>query len=257
MKRAAIGIAVLLLFGAARLPFEIHLSRLQQAAGFRTTNLNLSLREQVGQMGFVAALSGFRSLVAAVLWIEAHSAWQKVEWGRMAGLFQTVTTLQPKSILYWDISAWHMAWNASIAALEDKSQPSKVLRERAERQYWDRGKKFYEDGLRSNPDSADLWEKLAILERDKYEDHAAAAEAFATAASKPGARAYVRRMGAYELAQIPGKERKAYDELRAIYDEGPAQRVPRVITDLKKLEEKLGIPADQRIKDTAARQPAP
>ncbi|MDD5200486.1 MAG: hypothetical protein PHC88_11875 [Terrimicrobiaceae bacterium] len=249
MKRAAAAIGLLLLFGAARLPYEIHLTRLQRAAGFRTASLDLPLREKVGQMGFVAALSGFRSLVAAVLWIEANNAWQNVEWGRMAGLFQTVTTLQPKSILYWDMSAWHMAWNASIAAFEDKSQPSEVLRRRAERQYWEVGKKFYEDGLRSNPDSANLWEKLAILERDKFDDHSSAATAFATAAGKPGARPYLRRMTAYEVAQIPGREREAYDTLKALYDEGPGQRVPRVITLLKELEEKLGIPADQRIKE--------
>ncbi len=252
MKRAALGIALLLLFGAARLPLETHLTQLQRAAGFHTTNLDLPLRAQVGQMGFVAALSGFRSLVAAYLWIEAHNAWQKVEWGRMAGLFGTVTTLQPKSHLYWDMAAWHMAWNASIYALEDKSQPSEVLRRRAARQYWELGKKFYEDGLRSNPDNADLWEKLAILERDKFEDHAAAARAFSIAATKPGARAYVPRMAAYELAKVPGQERAAYQQLRAIYDQGPGQRLPRVITDLKKLEEKLGIPAEQRIKETTA-----
>jgi hypothetical protein len=253
MKRAALGVTLLLLFGVARLPLEIHLSRLQQAAGFRTTNLNLPLRQQVGQMGFVAALSGFRSLLAAILWIDAHNAWQKVEWGRMASLLQTVTTLQPKSALYWDLSAWHMAWNASLYALENKqAQPSELLRQREQRRYFELGKKFYEDGLRANPDNADLWEKLAILERDKFEDHAAAAKAFLTAATKPGARAYVPRMAAYELAQVPGEERSAYDRLRALFDEGTAQRTPRLLTDIRRLEEKLGIPADQRIKESPA-----
>ena len=250
MKTVAIAIALLLLFGAARLPYEIHLSKVQQAAGFRTTNLNLPLREQVGQMGFVAALSGFRSLVAAFLWIEAHNAWMKVEWGRMAALLDTVTTLQPKSVLYWDMSAWHMAWNAAIAAFQDPAQPSEVLRRRAQRQYWELGKKFYDDGLKANPDSAQLWERLGILDRDKFEDHAAAAQAFLTSATKPGARPYVRRMAAYELAKIPGREQEAYDLLKKLYDEGPDERKPALILALKQLEEKLGVPADQRIKET-------
>jgi hypothetical protein len=251
MKRVVIGLAALLAFGAARLPLEIHLDRLQRATGFRATSLDLPLREQVGQMGFVAALSGFRSLVAAVLWIEAHSAWEKVEWGRMAGLLSTVTTLQPKSILYWDMSGWHMAYNASQAALDDKKrQPSAILRQRAQQQYFDLGKKFYLDGLRSNPDSGALWENFAILERDKFQDHAAAAHAFAEAATKPDARPYERRFAAYELAQIPGREREAYEKLKALYDEGPTQRYPSLIHDIKVLEEKLGIPADQRIMDS-------
>ena len=42
--------------------------------------LNLDLREQVGQLGFVAALSGFRSVVADFLFIQAHVAWERTEW---------------------------------------------------------------------------------------------------------------------------------------------------------------------------------
>lgn len=252
MKRAVIAIVALLIFGGARLPLEIHLSREQVTAGFHGTELGLPLRQQIGQMGFVAALSGFRSLVAAVLWIEAHSAWENVEWGRMAGLFQTVTTLQPKSTLYWDVSGWHMAWNASVSALENKKkQPSAALREREARNYYELGRKFYEDGLRSNPDSGELWQKLAILERDKFQDHAAAAEAFLTAARKPDARPYYRRMAAYEMAKVPGREREAYDLMKELYREGESQHLPTLIKGLKALEEKLGVPPDQRIKGGA------
>lgn len=250
MKRAIIAVVILLLFGGARLPLETHLSREQVAAGFHGTELGLPLRQQIGQMGFVAALSGFRSLVAAVLWIEAHSAWENVEWGRMAGLFQTVTTLQPKSTLYWDMSAWQMAWNASYAALENKKkQPSAALREREARQYYELGKKFYEDGIKSNPDSGELWQKLAILERDKFQNHAASAQAFLTAAEKPDARPYYRRMAAYEMAKVPGREREAYDLMKELYREGKDQHLPTLIKGLKTLEEKLGVPADQRIKE--------
>jgi hypothetical protein len=252
MKRAAIAIAALLLFGAARLPYELHLLKLQQEAGFRTVSLNTPLRDQIGQMAFLASLSGFRSLVATILWIEAHEAWQDIEWGRMAGLFDTVTTLQPRVPLYWDMSAWHMAWNASQAAIEDEAEPSEALRRLAQQQYWDRGKKYYEDGLRSNPDSALLWEGLGRLYLQKYQDHAAAAAAYATGATKPDARHYLRRVAAYELAKVPGKEREAYQKLKALYDKGPTERMPTVISTLKELEEKLGIPADQRIKEERA-----
>ncbi len=252
MKRAVIAVVLLLLFGAARLPYEIHLQKLQHQAGFNSTSLDLPLRQQLGQMSFVAALSGFRSLVAAILYIDAYDTWQKLEWGRLAGLLQTVTTLQPKSIVYWDMAAWHMAWNASIAALENKAQPSKILREREQRKYWELGKKFYEDGLRNNPDSAELWKNLAVLERDKFEDHAAAAKAFETSSTKPNAYPYVRRFAVYELAKIPGREHEAYDRLKALYAEGRSERSPTLIHLLKQLEEKLGIPADQRIKETNA-----
>ena len=99
MRPAVTWVAVagaILLFGLVRLPIERSLAASHQTAHLRTTKLDLGLREQIGQLSFVAALSGFRSLVAAFLWIEAHTAWEQTAWGRMAGLFESVTTLQPR-----------------------------------------------------------------------------------------------------------------------------------------------------------------
>ena len=83
MKPRLIAIAILLAFGVVRMRFEQQLSDEHRAAFFHGAQLNLDLRQQLGQMGFLAALSGFRAVVADVLWIEAHSAWERVEWGRM------------------------------------------------------------------------------------------------------------------------------------------------------------------------------
>ncbi|MCE9543324.1 MAG: hypothetical protein K8R38_07390, partial [Verrucomicrobia bacterium] len=163
MLRSLIAIVMLAMVGGVLLPWQIELQKLAQKAHFRTAPLNLSLREQVGQSGFLAALSGFRSPLAAFLWIDAHTAWEKTEWGRMNGLFNTVTTLQPHSLLYWDIAAWHMAWNASVAALQDRKQQSEALRERARRQYIELGRDFLERGIRNNPDQYLLYERLGIL----------------------------------------------------------------------------------------------
>ena len=237
--------------GAILLPWQSELQRLSMSAGFRSTPLDLSLRERVGQSGFLAALSGFRSPVAAFLWIEAHTAWERTEWGRMAGLFNTVTALQPHSLLYWDIAAWHMAWNASVAALQDTKQQSEVLRERSRRQYIDLGRDFLERGIRNNPNSYLLQERLGILLRDKVEDHGAAADAFAKAASLPGAPAYIARFAGYEAAKVPGREREAYDRLLSLYKEGSKMKAPNLLVLLRKLEEQLHIPAAERIKEPA------
>jgi hypothetical protein len=238
---------LLVILGAALLPWQITMQRSAKAAGFHSTPLNLSLREQIGQSGFLAALSGFRSPLAAFLWIEAHSAWEKTEWGRMAGLFDMVTTLQPHTLLYWDIAAWHMAWNASVAALQDKKQQSEALRERSSRQYIDLGRDILERGIRNNPDKYFLYERLGILLRDKEQDHAGAADAFAKAASFPDVPVYLKRFAGYEAARVPGRERDAYDRLHALYQEGVKQRVPTLLARIRELEEKLQIPQDQRI----------
>ena len=61
MIRQAIAIALLGVFGVIKMPAEKSLDAAQRQAGLRGTALNLDLREQVGQLSFLAALSGFRS----------------------------------------------------------------------------------------------------------------------------------------------------------------------------------------------------
>lgn len=237
------------LFGAARMPAEHAISGAHRELHFRAVDFDLGLREQIGQLGFIAALSGFRSLVADALFIEAHVAWERTEWGRVLLLFRQVTTLQPRAILFWDIAAWHMAWNASTAALNDTSQPRLALRLKAQREYFELGKDFLERGIRNNPERPQLYEALARLYRDKYNDHERAAEFFAKAAEQPGAPSYNRRFAAYELSQCEGREAEAYRQLRSLYDRGLNERPPTLLRRLKHLEIKLDIPLAQRIPD--------
>jgi len=241
----------LVLFGAAKLPMEHAISEAHRQLHFRAVDFNLDLREQVGQLGFVAALSGFRSLVADALFVQAHVAWERTEWGRVLLLFRQVTTLQPRALLFWDMAAWHMAWNAGTAALNDRTQPRLALRIKAQREYFALGKDFLERGIKNNPDRPQLYEALARLYRDKYNDHERAAEFFGQAAELPGAPGYAKRFAAYELAQCAGREREAYDLLHTLYDSGEKERLPTLLRRLKELEIKLDISLDQRIPDSA------
>ena len=174
----------------------------------------------------------------------------RTEWGRVLLLFRQITTLQPRAILFWDMAAWHMAWNASVAALNDKTQPRLALRVKAQREYFALGKDFLERGIKNNPDRPQLYEALARLYKEKYKNHERASEFFAKAAALLGAPSYERRFSAYELSYCEGREREAYDRLRRLYDKGEKERLPTLITRLKFLENKLGIPQDQRIPDT-------
>jgi tetratricopeptide (TPR) repeat protein len=246
MRTAAV-ILSLLFFGAIRFPAEHALTRTHRDLHLRAVDFNLDLREQVGQLGFVAALSGFRSLVADALFVEAHVAWERTEWGRVLLLFRQVTTLQPRAVLFWDMAAWHMAWNASTAAMNDPAQPRLALRIKAAREYYELGKDFLERGIKNNPDRPELYEALARLYRDKYEDHEHASEFFAKAANLPGAHSYAKRFAAYELAQSAGHEREAYDQLRSLYDSGEQERLPTLVRRLKELEIKLAIPPERRV----------
>ena len=249
MIRAVLVVVILVALGALKLPVERDLAALHRQQHFRGVEFNLDLREKLGQLGFIAALSGFRAIVADALFIQAHVAWERTEWGRVLLLFRHVTTLQPRATLFWDMAAWHMAWNASVAALNDKTQPRLALRVKAQREYFALGKDFLERGIKNNPDRPQLYGALARLYKEKYKDHERASEFFAKAAVLPGAPSYDRRFSAYELSYCEGREREAYDRLRRLYDEGKKERLPTLITRLKFLENKLGIPQDQRIPD--------
>jgi hypothetical protein len=246
MRRIVLAFAMLLAFGVMKLPAERALTFQHRQLQFGDV-VNLDFREKIGQLGFVAALSGFRAMLADVLFIEAHVAWERTEWGRVLFLFRQVTALQPRVPLFWDMAAWHMAWNASAAAMNDQSQPRLALRVKSQREYFALGKDFLERGIKNNPDKPQLYEALARLYRDKYNDHARASEFFAKAAVLPEAPNYDKRFSAYELSYCEGREREAYERLRALYDEGEKERLPTLIKRLRFLEEKLSVPPGQRI----------
>jgi tetratricopeptide (TPR) repeat protein len=249
MTRLPIAGAMVLVFGLIKLPAERAIEIQHRQEHLRGVELNLDLREKIGQLGFVAALSGFRSIVADGLFIQAHVAWERTEWGRVLLLFRQVTTLQPRATMFWDIAAWHMGWNASVAAFNDRKQPRIALRVKAQREYFALAKDFLERGIKNNPDKPELYESLARLYKEKYKDHERASEFFGKAAAKPGAMSYVRRFSAYELSYCEGREQEAYERLRQLYDEGEKERLPTLITRIKFLENRLEIAPERRIPD--------
>jgi len=250
MRRGLIALSVLIVVGAVKLPLERNLAALHRQEHFLGVEFNLDLREKIGQLEFMAALSGFRAIVADALFIQAYSAWENTEWGRMLLLFRQITTLQPRVMLFWDTAAWHMAWNASVAAMNDQKQPRLALRVKAQREYFALGKDFLERGITNNPDRPDLYEALARLYKEKYQDHRRASEYYAKASVLPEARAFDRRFSAYELSYCEGREREAYERLQSLYDEGGKERLPTLLKRLKFLEDKLGIPQQQRVSET-------
>lgn len=238
---------MLLVFGAVRLPLETRLTQEHEAAAFGGVKLNLGLFQKIGQMSFLAGLSGFRTIVADLLWIDANTAWQRVEYGRMNLMLQTVTTLAPRNENFWDESAWHMAYNASVYAMDDPRQPKQPLKRKAQREYFMLGKDYAERGIENVPNSYLLHQRLALIYKDKLQDHLAASAEFDKAAVCPRAFSYERRFAAYELSYVPGHEREAWQKLRALYDKGPQERLPTLELQLKAMEEKLDLPQEQRV----------
>lgn len=247
LRRLLLALALLLLVGVVRLPFESALQAEQRAAGFHAARVGLDLRQRLGQTGFLAALSGCRAVVADLVCIEAYSAWERVEWGRLNWLFETASSLQPRALFIWEMASWHMGYNASRAAREDPRWKLEAQRRRAERQYLELSRGFLQRGIAALPNEPKLYELLGTLERDRFNDPLAASVAYGTGATLPGAKGYLRRFSAYCLAQVPGREVEAHARLRALYDLGPQEHLPTLLKELRRLEEKLALPPEQRI----------
>ena len=208
--------------------------------------LSIDLREQIGQSAFIAVLGGFRSVIADLLFIDAYSAWERTDWTYLLLRLRQATELQPRAILFWEMAGWHMAWNAGTAALEDDSK-SQAARRRLQHDYLELGKDFLVRGIAHNPEKPELYEALARLYRDKFHEHARAAENFEKASRLPGHASYDERFSAYELSYCEGREREAYDRLRTLYQRGEKERLPRLLNQLRAMEERLKIPANERI----------
>ncbi len=239
--------ALIVIFGLVRLPIEKNIEGQFREFGLRPATLTLELRERLGQSAFIAALGGYRALVASFLWITAHVAWENTEWGRMNHLMQNVVALQPRAWIYWDRAAWHMGWNASVWVRQHGNFPREALTLRAERAYYELALDYLHRGVRNIPEQWELFMTLGHLLADKMNDPCGSSKAYREGSQRVGAPGYLRRFAAYKLAECPGHEQEAYKELRALYLEGKEQRLPTLITKLRELENLLAIPASQRL----------
>jgi len=247
VKRIAALLVALLVFGAVKYPIEKSITDAHHAAYFHGAALNLTLREQIGQGAFLAALSGFRGVIADVLTIRANIAWQNGQWSRLLLLYNQIGTLQPRLTLGWEMGAWYLAFDASKAALDDPTQPREALRIKASREYIQMGREFLERGVRNNPDRYVLYNRLGFLLQEKSRDYYAAYEAYSKAAQFPDCMGYEKRFAAYNLSRCPGKEAEAYALLVKLYQESKEQQKGGLLGRLKVLEEKLHIPPEQRV----------
>jgi hypothetical protein len=173
--------------------------------------------------------------------------WQRTEWGSMLGIIDTVTALQPRNLMFWEMGAWHMAYNASRNAMDDPKVPLEALRREHQHQYFLIGKDILQRGIANNPDRFKLYEDLANILSAKLQDHYGAYQNYAKAATFPDCMTYEKRFAFYELAKVPGHEREAYEGMLKLYNMGDQERLPTLCLWLKYLQDFLKIPASQRV----------
>ena len=244
-RRIVFGVAIICGFGAARIPLERGLEEDWRERDLLPERLELGVRERLGQMSFVAAFGGFRSLVASFLSLEAYTAWENVDWAKLESTYDLITVLQPRVGAYWEEYGWHLAYNARGYYLYD-SETRLALRHHLAETYLDKGQAVLREGIRYNPKDYLLYVRLGEVLRSKAEDHCAAAEVLEVAALLETAPDYLRRFAAYEISECPGREREAYEALLALYREGPEHHKPTLLANLSRVEKELGISPDER-----------
>jgi hypothetical protein len=246
-KPISIAAAAVLAFGAIRAPIEDRLTGEFRQAHFFQSQLTLNLRRQTTQMLFVAALGGLRAAVADYLWIQNYEAFVDTNWGRMKVLMDATCALQPRAVMFWENASWHMAWNASIAAEKNRDQLREALRMKASREYIALGEDYLLRGLEYNWDSAKLYEALGDLYSRRMNDPCRAAWAYFEGAKRSNTMGFTYRFGVYALAKCPGHEEETLRLLRELYHQGPSQRTPTALVLLRDFQEKLKVPAAERI----------
>jgi hypothetical protein len=236
---------LLLGFGLVRVPLERGLEAEWEDLYLRGPKLDLGMREEVGQMSYVAALGGFRSLVATVLTLKAHIHWENTEYVQLGKTYDLVVGLQPRTVSYWDEYGWHRGWNERSYYLNNPDL-SPALREQLADEAGEAARALLDRGIRNNPDDYQLYLRQAELLREKLKDACGAAGYFEKAWMLGGP-AYTRRFAAYMLAQCPGREREALGKLRDLYVEGREHHKPTLVYELQRLEEALGVPPRLRV----------
>src|SRR5688572_17067373 len=112
-RRPLLAAAVLLAGGGLRLPLEQALTKDFQKQGLLSTPLDIDLREKIGQNSWAIALSGLRTLVATFAHLQATGYFNDWAWTDVEDSMETAVELSPEGPYYWDMGAWHMAYNAA------------------------------------------------------------------------------------------------------------------------------------------------
>lgn len=243
-KKSSLLAVAVLVFGAARMPYESALGRQLHEAGLFPPKMQIDTRERIGQTSSAVALGGLRTLVATFLNLRAFTFFTEQRWADVADTYDTIVDLAPRTKYYWDTGSWHQAYNAASYYMNDSKLPP-LRRREAWRASILRGRAFLERGIRNMPDEWGLYASLGFLLsdsnkfpafRDDDATFAAAAEAYRKAAETGKALGYVRRAEFYSLARVRGREKDALALGHSLYAQGPQNHTPTLLALMLALE---------------------
>jgi hypothetical protein len=255
LRRAFLVALLLGLWAPVKIVWEQEIGREQNLLRYGTQPITLKLRDKLGQGLTIGVLAGMRSVVADFIFvINTTIAWENEEWFKMAEYVELSTTLQPRAPIFWDIGGWHLAYNASVGAMEDvKNQPNELRRIKASRYWAERGLDVYKRGIANNPGNWRLWADTAALYQQRIKDYKTAAYYYQKASEAPDAPIYLERFPAI-MYGLAGDDQAAYASWKALWERlTPAQREDKqhwkekIESNIRRLENKLSVPQEKRV----------
>ncbi len=254
LRRAALVALLLGLWAPVKIVWEQNIAHEQDLLRYRGAPMTRQLRDQLGQGLTIGVLSGMRSIVADMVWLNVTTAWMNREWFRMGAYITLCTSLQPRAPVFWDMGGWHLAYNASVdAMLDSKTQPNELRRIKASRFWIDRGVEVFNRGIENNPTNFRLWANAAGVYQQRLKDYRSAAYYYQKASEQPDAPVYLERFPAI-MYGLAGDDQAAYASWKALWERlTPAQREEKqhwkekIESNVRKLEQKLSIPKEKRI----------
>ncbi|MCE0521415.1 MAG: hypothetical protein LV480_00715 [Methylacidiphilales bacterium] len=255
LRRAALVALLLGLWAPFKIAWEQQIAREQDLLRYNGAPMTRQLRDELSQGLTIGVLSGMRNIVADFVWLQVTTEWMNNEWFRMSAYINLCTALQPRATVFWDMGGWHLAWNASVAAWEDPTQPNPLRRLKASRFWIDKGLDVYKRGIENNPTSWRLWSDVAWLYNQRLKDYPKAAYYYKKASELPGAPVFMERFPALMYDQHHANDdQAAYAEWKALWERlTPAQREmkihegDRIESEIRRLEQKLSIPKEKRV----------
>ena len=255
LRRAALVALLLGLWAPFKIVWEQQIAREQDSLRYRGAPMTRQLRDELGQGLTIGVLSGMRSVVADFVWLNVTTAWMNQDWWRMGGYINLCTALQPRAPVFWDMGGWQLAWNASIAVTQDRTQPNELRRLKASRFWIDRGLELYKRGIENNPTYWRLWLDTGLLYDQRLKDYRTAAYYYQKASEQPNAPAYLERAPAemYDAHHLNDPQSE-YVEWKKLWlrltPEQKAQKqhtADRLESEIRRLEQKLSIPKEKRV----------
>jgi len=257
LRRAALIALLLGLWAPCKIMWEQSINRQQNQMRYNSSSgMAFHLRDQLGQGVSLAVLGGMSNVVADFIFvINVTVAWEDADWIGMAKYITLVTTLQPRAPIFWDMGGWHLAYNASVSAMQDvHAQPNELRRLKASRYWIERGLDVYLRGIDNNPQDWKLMRDTAGVYQQRLKDYNSAATYYKMASEAPDAPIYLERFPAI-MYHFGGDDKRSYEEWTDLWNRlTPAQREePRHFAGknnaavLRQIEQKLSIPREKRV----------